>query len=269
MSQELVKKSVKEFWDNEPCGTNRPTSPEGSLAYFEEIEDYRYRVESCIHSFAQFSRWRGKKILEVGCGTGTDLLQFARAGAEANAIDLSIHSVSLAKKRFELYGVNGNILEGDAEHLPFPDDTFDLVYSWGVIHHTPDTPAAVREIYRVLKPCGDIRIMIYNRRSWIGLKMYLRWGLLTGKIFSPLSKLFAEHLESPGTKAYTAREAGNLFSQFSTLKVQPVLTYYDFYKAKGIFPPSWLVRLLGDSRGWFLTISGMKPGNDHGDIIRK
>jgi ubiquinone/menaquinone biosynthesis C-methylase UbiE len=258
MSEELLKENVRDFWDNEPCGTDRATFAEGSLEYFEEIESYRYRVESCIHSFAQFTRWHGKKILEVGCGCGTDLLQFARAGAEVYAIDLSPHSAALAKQRLNLYGLKGEIQEADAEHLPFPDGYFDMVYSWGVLHHTPDTAAAVKEIYRVLKPGGQIRVMVYNRFSWIGLKLYLRWGLLTGKIFTPLSRITAEHFESPGTKAYTPGETRKLFSVFSDLQVQPILTYYDFIKVKGIFPPSWLVRLLGEGRGWFMAINGKK-----------
>jgi ubiquinone/menaquinone biosynthesis C-methylase UbiE len=258
MSQDLLKKNVRDFWDTEPCGTDRATFPEGSLEYFEEIENYRYRVESCIHSFAQFTRWHGKKILEVGCGCGTDLMQFARAGAEVHAVDLSPHSAEIARRRLNLYGFKGEIKEADAEHLPFPDNYFDLVYSWGVIHHTPDTPAAVREIFRVLKPGGKARVMIYNRYSWIGLKLYIRWGLLTGRIFTPFSRIISGHFESPGTKAYTVKEAKRLFSVFSTLKVQSILTYYDFAKAKGVFPPSWLVRLLGDNRGWFMLISGEK-----------
>jgi ubiquinone/menaquinone biosynthesis C-methylase UbiE len=258
MSQDSLKKEVKKYWDNEPCGTDRPTSPEGSREYFEEIENYRYRVESCIHSFAQFSRWHGRKILEVGCGAGTDLLQFARVGADVHAVDLSPHSVELAKTRLKIYGFKGEIQEADAEHLPFPDNTFDLIYSWGVIHHTPDTAAAVKEIHRVLKPGGQIRIMIYNRYSWLGLKMYVRWGLFKGKVFSSFKTVIANHVESQGTKAYTPGECKKLFSDFSELKVNPILTYYDYFKYKGIIPPSWLVRLSGDDRGWFMTVSGKK-----------
>jgi ubiquinone/menaquinone biosynthesis C-methylase UbiE len=258
MTQDALKKSVKDFWDDRPCGTERGPGEEGTLEYFEGIEEYRYRVEPCIHTFAQFSRWRGKKILEVGCGAGTDLLQFARAGADVHAVDLSTHSVALAKTRLQLYGFTGEVREADAEHLPFPDNTFDLVYSWGVIHHTPDTPAAVKEIHRVLKTGGQIRIMIYNRSSWVGLKMYLEWGLLKGRPFASLKKLFAAHMESPGTKTYTVNECREMFAVFDDLKVEPVLTYYDYHKAKGVLPPTWLARLGGDKFGWFITIKGKK-----------
>jgi ubiquinone/menaquinone biosynthesis C-methylase UbiE len=258
MSKELLKESVRAYWDNEPCGTGGIKFPEGSPEYFEDIEQYRYTVEPLIHSFAQFTRWRGKRILEVGCGCGTDLLQFARAGAEVHAIDLSPHSAALAKQRLNLYGLKGEIQEADAEHLPFPDGYFDLVYSWGVLHHTPDTAAAVKEVHRVLKPGGQIRVMLYNRYSWIGLKMYLRHGLLSGRPFISLSKIIANYEESQGKKAYTVGEARKLFSVFSDLKVQPLLTYYDYLKSGKIFPPTWLVRLLGEGRGWFTLISGQK-----------
>jgi ubiquinone/menaquinone biosynthesis C-methylase UbiE len=258
MSTNSLKQQVKAYWDNEPCGTGGIKFSEGSLEYFEEIEQYRYTVEPFIHSFAQFTRWRGKKILEVGCGAGTDFLQFARAGADANAIDLSTHSVNLTKTRLALYGVKAQVQEADAEHLPFPDNYFDLVYSWGVLHHTPDTAGAMKEVYRVLKPGGQIRIMLYNRHSWIGLKMYLHHGLLKCKPFKSLQKIIAAYEESQGTKAYTNKEIKELFPSFQDLKIQSILTYYDYLKSKGVFPPTWLVRLLGDGRGWFTTISGKK-----------
>jgi ubiquinone/menaquinone biosynthesis C-methylase UbiE len=258
MNQGQLKKSVKEYWDNEPCGTGGVKFPEGSLDYFEEIERYRYSVEPFIHSFAQFTRWRGKRMLEIGCGAGTDMLQFARAGAEVHAIDLSTHSVALAKKRLSVYGLKGEVQEADAEHLPFPDNYFDLVYSWGVLHHTPDTEGAIKEVYRVLKPDGQIRIMLYNRHSWIALKMYLKRGLLGGKPFMSLSKIISNYEESKGTKAYTAKEIQKLFSAFSNVKVQFILTYYDYLKSKGFFPPTWIVRLMGDKFGWFIEVSGEK-----------
>jgi ubiquinone/menaquinone biosynthesis C-methylase UbiE len=258
MNDNNLKGQVKTYWDNEPCGTGDISYEEGSQQYFEEIERYRYSVEPFIHSFAQFTRWRGKKVLEIGCGAGTDFLQFVRAGAIAEAIDLSTHSVALTKKRLAVYGLNANVQEADAEHLPFPDDSFDLVYSWGVLHHTPDTVNAIKEVYRVLKPGGQIRIMLYNRYSWIGLKMYLRHGLLSGKPFLSLKKIIADHEESQGTKAYTGKEVKALFASFSELKIQSILTYVEYLKSWGFFPPLWLVNFLGPSRGWYMTISGIK-----------
>jgi len=258
MSRDLLKDRVREYWDNKPCGTGGVRSEEGSIEYFEEIENHRYNVEPFIHSFAQFTHWHGKKTLEVGCGCGTDLLQFARAGAETYGVDLSPNSVELVTKRLDLYGLKAEVREADAETLPFPDEQFDLVYSWGVLHHTPNPPQAVEEIYRVLKPGGVIRIMIYHRLSWVGLKIYLLQGLRRGKLFTPLSRIIAEYQESPGTKAYTVKEAKRLFSMFSALEVQPILTCYDITNWRGISPPKWLVNLFSNRLGWFMLISGCK-----------
>lgn len=266
MSQELLKEQVRKYRDKEPCGTGKAKGKEGSLEFFEEIENYRYRVEPFIHSFAQFTRWYGQKVLEVGCGAGTDLLQFARAAAMVCGIDLSPNSVALARHCLELYRLPADIREADAENLPFPDEQFDLVYSWGVLHHTPAPSQAIKEIYRVLKPGGSIRVMIYHRISWDVLKLYLWYGLLRGRPFTSLAQIIAEHQESPGTKTYTVKETRALFSLFSNLEIRPILTYYDFIKVRGVFPPTWLVRLLGDRFGWFMLISGTKGHPNESNI---
>lgn len=258
MSSGSLKDKVRAYWDNEPCGTNRPTSEKGTLAYFEEIEEYRYRVEPFIHSFVQFTRWHSKKTLEVGCGAGTDTLQFARAGANHYAIDISPNSVELTKKRLEFYGLKAEVEVADAEKLPFVNAQFDLVLAWGILHHTPDTQQAISEIYRVLKPNGTIKIMLYHRYSWLAFKVYLQYGILGLKPFTSLTRLIANHVESQGTKAYTIKEVRGLFSAFYNLEVHPILTPYDTIKSKGIFPPSLLAHLFGDRLGWFILITGRK-----------
>lgn len=137
---EAAKRQVQEYWDQEPCDTwyGRPF-PEGSLEFFEQMEENRYRGQGFIHSFAQFTRWHGRKVLEVGCGCGTDLLQFARAGAQVHGIDLSEHSVELTRKRLRLYGLHAEVAHGDAESLPFPADYFDLVILLGGCCTIPPT----------------------------------------------------------------------------------------------------------------------------------
>ena len=211
----LSKSKVREYWDRQPCGTGGVHFPEGSLEFFDEIENHRYNVESFIHSFAQFTRWHDKKVLEVGCGCGTDLLQFARAGAKVYGVDLSPYSIELVKQRLKLHGLQAEVEEGDAEKLPFSSERFDLVYSWGVLHHTPATSKAIEEIYRVLKPGGSIRIMIYHLISWAVLKKWLVYGFLKGRPFTSITKILRENQESPGTRAYTIREARALLSLFS------------------------------------------------------
>jgi ubiquinone/menaquinone biosynthesis C-methylase UbiE len=221
---ELGKRQVQKYWDGEPCNTRAGEPfPEGSLEFFEKIEASRYKDQSFIHSFVQFTRWRGKKVLEMGCGCGTDFIQFARARAEAYGIDMSLHSVELTKKRLSLYGLNAEVMVGDGENLPLASEQFDLVYSWGVLHHTPDTGRAIKEIYRILKPGGYLKAMVYHRFSTMGWVAYLKYGLLRGKPFTSLSKVMSQFVESPGTKAFSRGEVESLFSSFSDLKIQPVL----------------------------------------------
>jgi len=253
----FLKQKVKIFWEKIPCGTGGIKHKEASPEFFEEIENHRYKVEPFIHSFAQFTRWRGKKVLEVGAGAGTDFIQFARAGANLYGLDLTKKSVELIKKRLRVYNLKGNVQQGDVENLPFSSNQFDLVYSWGVLHHTPNSEKAVKEIYRVLKPGGSIKIMVYNKISWCALQSYVIHGLLGGKPFLSISKILAKHQESPGTKAYTVKEARNLFSLFRLLEVSSILTPYD--RRWMVFPFSLLVNLIGDRFGWFMLIKGVKP----------
>ena len=142
-----LKTRVKEYWNTEACGTDVAEAPKFSRQYFDQIEDNRYRVEPEIFAFAQFTRFRDQKVLEVGIGAGTDFMQWVRAGAKAYGVDLTEEAVEHAKKRLDAYGLSAEeVRVADAENLPYPDNTFDLVYSWGVIHHTPDTIKALEEI---------------------------------------------------------------------------------------------------------------------------
>jgi len=255
---ESGKRQVQEYWNEEPCNTRqgKPFS-EGSVEFFERIEDSRYEDQSFIHSFVQFTKWRGKNVLEVGCGCGTDFIQFARAQARAYGIDMSQHSVALTKQRLHLYDLEGEAVVGDSENLPFPSEQFDLVYSWGVLHHTPDTGRAVKEIYRVLKPGGYIKAMVYRRFSTMGWAVYLKYGLLKGKPFTSLSKAMSEHLESPGTQAYNMKEVRNLFSVFPKLKLQS-LPIPEAMGLKGTpFLP--LLKFYPSGLASWITVEGQKP----------
>ena len=219
---EINRKLVEEYWDKQPAESTGIGFPEGSLEFFEEMEERRYGDKAFIHSLTQFTRWRGNTVLEVGCGCGTDLLQFARAGAEIYAIDLSRHSVELTKKRLEVYKLHAEVIYGDGEALPFPSDYFDLVYCWGVLHHTPNPSRMVDEIYRVLKPGHLIKGMVHHHNSPIWLKTWFQYAFLKGRIFTSLSRVISEHQESPGTRAFTMKQIKNLFQPFSNLKFEPI-----------------------------------------------
>lgn len=162
--------TVKAYWDARPCNIRHSTKPVGSKEYFDEVETRKYYVEPHIPGFAQFGRWKGKRVLEVGCGIGTDTINFARAGAQVTAVDLSSASLALAKKRADVFGVKDQVKfhQADAERLSevIPVEQYDLVYSFGVIHHTPHPPRATAAIRRYMGPDSELRLMVYARNSW-------------------------------------------------------------------------------------------------------
>jgi 2-polyprenyl-3-methyl-5-hydroxy-6-metoxy-1,4-benzoquinol methylase len=159
---------VRDYWDRRPCNIKHSRLEIGTQEYFDEVEQRKYFVEPHIPGFAEFHRWKGKRVLEVGCGLGTDAVNFARAGANYTAIELSQASVSIAKKRFDLLGLAGEFIISNAEELTrqLPPKNFDLVYSFGVIHHTPNQRAVIEEIRKVVKDEGEFRCMLYALHSW-------------------------------------------------------------------------------------------------------
>ena len=254
------KQQVSGYWNNRPCGSwlageAAPGSPE----FFDRTELARYQREPFIGRFARFDEWRGKSVLEVGCGTGSDLSMFARHGAHTFGLDLTQTGATLATQRLRHHNAAGFAMVADCERVPFADDTFDLVYSWGVIHHSPNTPLAAKEIVRVTKPGGRIVVMIYNRRSLVALQAYLMYGLLKGKPMRSTAEIIASHLESPGTKAYTESEARAMFSTIEDVSVTPVVTVYDLRIGRERFLPQWMCSLVPQRLGYFMVIEGRKP----------
>jgi 2-polyprenyl-3-methyl-5-hydroxy-6-metoxy-1,4-benzoquinol methylase len=139
---------VRQFWDKRPCNIKHSPKPIGTKEYFDEVEQRKYFVEPHIPKFAQFERWRGKKVLEIGCGIGTDSINFARAGADLTVVELSEKSLEICKRRFAVYGLKAKFYLGNAEELSsfLPMEKYDLIYSFGVIHHTPNPEKVIEEI---------------------------------------------------------------------------------------------------------------------------
>src|SRR2546425_3339202 len=197
-----LKERVRAFWQANPCGTKFADAEPGTRRFYELVEQHRYEKEWHIPTAADFAAARGLRVLEIGCGLGTDGAQFAKAGADYTGIDLTDAAIELARKRFELCGLQGNFQIADAENLEFPDESFDLVYSHGVLHHTPDTARAVREIHRVLKPGGRAIVMLYHRGSYnyrIGIRVLRRAGagLLKSRIgIKIIHRLTGEPIDS-------------------------------------------------------------------------
>jgi len=221
------KAKVRGFWDAASCGE---VYAEGLTAeqQFRRQAEARYRLEPYIHSFARFAEGASQDVLEIGVGMGADHLEWARSGPRRLAgIDLTPRAVDWTARRLAAFGYQSELAEGDAERLAFPDNSFDVVYSWGVLHHSPDTPQAFREAHRVLRPGGILRAMIYHRPSVVGLMLWARHGLAAGHPARSLTDIYACHLESPGTKGYTMAEARGLLVPFGTCSIRSTIGFGD------------------------------------------
>ena len=221
------KANVRGFWEAASCGE---IYAEGSSApeKFRQHSEARYRLEPYIRDFARFEEGSGQDVLEIGVGMGADHVEWAKSGPRHLAgIDLTPRAVAWTAQRLETYGFASDVQEADAENLPFPDNSFDIVYSWGVVHHSPDTQRAFSEAHRVLRPGGTLRVMIYHRPSVVGLMLWARYGLATGHPTRSLTDVYTHHLESPGTKGYTIAEARSLVAPFGSCKIRSAVSFGD------------------------------------------
>lgn len=159
---------VRDYWNNRPCNIRHSQAEIGTKQYFNEVEKRKYFVEPHIPKFADFKKWKGKKVLEIGCGLGTDAVNFVRAGAEYTTIELSEKSLELARRRFEVFGHKGTFYNGDAEDLLsiVPIEKYDLVYSFGVIHHTPTPGRVMESVKQYMDSESEFRLMMYAKNSW-------------------------------------------------------------------------------------------------------
>jgi 2-polyprenyl-3-methyl-5-hydroxy-6-metoxy-1,4-benzoquinol methylase len=159
---------VKKYWDDRPCNIRHSDKPQGTKEYFDEVERKKFTAEPHISAFSEFERWRGKKVLEIGCGIGTMAINFAKAGADYTGVELSDESLKLTKQRFDVYGQHGKFYLGNAEELTnfLPIDKYDLVYTWGVIHHSPNPGKILAEASNYMKPGTTLKVMVYASNSW-------------------------------------------------------------------------------------------------------
>src|SRR5215210_5309465 len=229
MTRSTVDKSiadVQRYWDARPCNIRHSAKPVGSKEYFDEVEARKYFVEPHIPAFAEFERWRGKRVLEVGCGIGTDSINFARGGAQLTAVELSSESLRIAAERAEVMGVADHIefVQANAEELTetLGRESYDLVYSFGVVHHTPHPERALAEMRALTAPGGTLKLMVYHRRSW---KVFWIVSSLGKGRFWKTDELVAEYSEAetgcPVTYSYT-RKAGRELVEGSGFDVQDV-----------------------------------------------
>lgn len=264
--------AVQWYWDSRPCNIRHSPKPVGTREYFDEVEDRKYRVEPHIPVFAEFARWHGKTVLEIGCGIGTDTINFARHGARVTAVDLSGKSLEIARQRARVFGLAEQIrfLQADAERLSefVPVEPYDLIYSFGVLHHTPHPERALVEIRRYMAPESTFKLMVYHRRSW-----KVAWILLTfgrGR-FWRLPELVARYSEAqtgcPVTYTYTRSQARSLLAatgfELVRAEVEHIFPYriedYVQYRYRKVWYfrclPQPVFRWLEKRFGWHLCLT--------------
>jgi SAM-dependent methyltransferase len=289
-----LKERVRAFWQEHPCGSKFSDAEIGTREFFDRVEQHRYEKEWHIPAAADFASTRGLRVLEIGCGVGTDGLQFARAGADYTGVDLTEAAVGLARKNFESAGMPGEFRVSDAENLDFTDESFDMVYSHGVLHHTPDIEAAVREVHRVLKPGGRAIVMLYHRGSYnyrIGIRVLRRAGAgllrseggikivnrLTGEPVESLrehavslrnadgqlsgAELLNQSTDGAGNplaRVYSRREARELFRGFREVELRAYFLNKRFIPVIGNLLPRSIESLLASRWGWHLWVYAKK-----------
>jgi 2-polyprenyl-3-methyl-5-hydroxy-6-metoxy-1,4-benzoquinol methylase len=223
---------VRKYWDDRPCNIRHSPKPVGSREYFDEVEARKYFVEPHIPVFAEFDRWKGKRVLEVGCGIGTDSINFARAGAELTAVDLSGESLRVARQRASVMGVEDRIefVQANAEELTsaVSGTQYDLIYSFGVIHHTPRPERALAEMRKLAAPGGTLKLMVYHRHSWKVL--WILAGEGRGR-FWQADELIATYSEAqtgcPVTYSYS-RTAGRALVEGNGFRVEQLAVDHVF-----------------------------------------
>lgn len=263
---------VRDYWDARPCNVKHSSAPIGSRRYFDEVEARKYFAEPHIPGFAAFGLWDERKVLEIGCGIGTDTIRFARAGAEVTAVDLSAKSLELAKRRAEVFGLADKIrfFQADAEVLSesVPPGPYDLVYSFGVVHHTPNPRRIVEQVRRhYLRGGGTLKLMVYHRYSWKVFNILISEGY---GAFWKLDELVARNSEAqtgcPVTYTYSKKEVLDLLGEgfdVTEIRVEHIFPYRipDYIQHRYVmewyfrYMPGALFRWLERRVGWHLCVT--------------
>jgi SAM-dependent methyltransferase len=203
-----LTRHVRAYWNARIHDLEMTTRPIGTPEFFAELDDYRFDKLAYLPKVVDFSGFRGKQLLEIGCGVGTDLARFARGGALVVGLDLSETAAGLARQNLTQHGACGRLIVGDGATLPFDDGRLDVVYAHGVLQYAPDPRRIVEESLRVLKPGGTAIFMVYNRVSWL-------------HALSKLMKVELEHADAPVLRLYSIPEFRQLIQGFSSVTLVP------------------------------------------------
>jgi len=288
-----TQNDVKAFWNQNPCDSSVSNESREDKSYYEEIERDRYSHQDHINQIMDWLSWEGKQVLEIGTGVGTDARNIVQRGALYHGINVDSGSVEITKKSLEMFGMTGEVKQCSATELSFADNSFDIVYSFGVVHHIPDAESAIIEIGRVLKPGGELLIMVYNKNSinykieiLVLRKLFVRLlripGLVRILVFMGLpEKKLKRHMElfssnkkmsneewlsrntdgpdNPYSRVYDAEEINHLLRSFN-IKKQSVF----FFDARhwgilGKLMPAWFTNFLGERYGWHRVVYATNP----------
>jgi len=251
---------IADYWDAIPCNSTDAEQAPDADVYFDETERKKYEEERHIKPFAQFAQWKGKKVLEIGTGIGIDASNFARAGAFYTGIDLSQKSLELCKKRFTSYHLNGNFFHGSAEALSsiVPTEPYDLIYSFGVIHHTSCPQRVIEELKKYCGPNTEVRIMLYARWSWKVLRIVLVPGRGAFWKRDELVKKYSEgQQDCPVIYTYTFREVRKLLRGFTITSMRKeYLSLFGIEKDLISHLPTFFTKILERILGWNILITG-------------
>ena len=199
---------IRDYWNERIHDLEMTEYPVGTEGFFNDLDAYRFDKLNYLPKVVDFSGYRGKRILEIGCGIGIDLVRFAEGGANVTGVDLSKTAIDLAKQNFNFHHTEGELLVMNGEALEFPDNTFDVVYVHGVLQYTADPYQMIAEAHRVLKSEGQFIGMVYNRKGWLN-------------VMSKFFKVGLEHEDAPVLEKYTIKEFRKMLSPFASVRIIP------------------------------------------------
>jgi SAM-dependent methyltransferase len=260
VSAVVTTEGVRRYWDERPLCASQIPFEVGTKDWFEYYDKLREGIEPIDFSYElhEYRDFKGREVLDVGCGNGYVLSKYASEGADVTGIDLTPTAVNICRKRFALLGLRGEFKVADAQQLPFERDTFDCVCSMGVLHHVPDTEKAVAEIWRVLKPGGRLIIMMYHRNS---IQYQLKYRLVSWVKRRPMQDLVNEFdgVGNPKGDVYSKRHLRRLLHAFDDLEMRVgFLEPLMFTRRLSYFVPRWALGLLQSRVGWNLYAKGRK-----------